>query len=114
EDSSQRIAVSFTRRLDAENHVSVHVDESPVRVEGESRVLGSLNQTLHGSIVKTQVQNRVHHPWHGFARAGANRDKQGVVGGAETPIEDFFHPREGLSDFPLDTFRIMMAVRIVV
>ncbi len=90
------------------------MDESPVRVEYESRVLGSLNQTLHGSIVKTQIQNRVHHPRHGFARARANRDEQRVVGGAETPIEDFFHPREGLCDLPLDTFRITMAVRIVV
>ena len=58
--------------FDAQHHVAVHLDETAVAVEGEPLVAAVLDQAFDGGVVEAEVEDGVHHPRHGGARAGAN------------------------------------------
>ncbi len=91
-DQFEGIPVILTRRLQAEDDISVHLDEPTVRIVGEPFIAGSRNDSFHGRIVQTQIQDRIHHPRHRSGRSGADRHQQGFFG-----IAEFFSRK------PLDT-----------
>ena len=78
EDHLEGIAVLLALGLQAEDHVAEHRDEAAVAVPREARVPGPLGEPLDGGVVEPEVQDRVHHPGHRDARAGADRDEQRV------------------------------------
>ena len=61
--------------VDAVDHLAVHLDQPPVRVEREPRVSGGRREPLDRDVVQAEVQDRVHHPGHRDRRAGADRDE---------------------------------------
>jgi hypothetical protein len=58
--------------LDAEDHVAVHGDEAPVRVEREPLVTGFARQAGSDLVVHAEVQDRVHHARHRDACTGTD------------------------------------------
>ena len=64
---------------DLVDHLAVHLDEPPVRVERKSCVPGGRSQTLHRDVVQAEVEDRVHHSRHRDRRAGADGDEQRVA-----------------------------------
>jgi len=69
--------------VDAEHHLSVHLDEAPVAVIGEALVAAALGEAVDGLIVEPEIEHRIHHPRHRRAGARAHRDQQRVRGIAE-------------------------------
>ena len=61
------------------NDVGEHLDEAAVRVPRETGIFSLLDETVDRLIVKTKVQNRVHHARHGHRSAGTNRDEQRIL-----------------------------------
>ncbi len=66
-----------------EHDPSVHGDETAIRVEGEALVPGLLGQPLDGAVVEAEVENGVHHAWHGEFGTGAHRNEERVIGVAD-------------------------------
>ena len=64
DDDLERIVVLLRCGLHAEHHVAVHLHETAVRVPGEAGVARELGHGLHGLVVHTQVEDRVHHAGH--------------------------------------------------
>ncbi len=64
--------------LQAEDDVRIHLDEAAVAVPGEARVAGDCGEALDRRVVEAEVEDGVHHPRHGDAGAGADRDEQGI------------------------------------
>ncbi len=64
---------------DLHHHIGVHLNESAVRVVGETRIIGLFGESLRHLVVHPQVKNGVHHSGHGGPRTGAHRDQQRVV-----------------------------------
>ena len=61
------------------NDVGEHLDEAAVRVPRETGIFSLLDETVDRLIVKTKVQNRVHHARHGHRSAGTNGDEQRIL-----------------------------------
>src|SRR5688572_18415910 len=80
--------------LDPEHHVAEHRDEAAVAVPGEALVARPLREPLYGGVVETEIEDRVHHPGHRHARAGAHGDEQRTLGVAEATARVFFEPGE--------------------
>ena len=81
---------------DAMDHVSVHLDEPPVAVEGEPPVIGGLCQGFDGFVIESEVEDRVHHAGHGDGSPGADRHEKGVFPSAEGLSRLFFKGFHGL------------------
>ena len=70
-------------RVDALDHLAVHLDQAPVGVAGEAGVVGRAAEPFDGVVVQTEVEDRVHHPGHRDRGSRAHRDEQRVGGVAE-------------------------------
>ena len=68
---------------DAADDVAEHLDEAPVGVPREALVARVRGETQHRLVVETEVEDRLEHPGHRVARAGAHGHEQRVVGVAE-------------------------------
>ena len=79
----ERVAVSVIGVDDAKHDVAVHLDETPVAVVGESRIVREAGETGGGLIVQAEIENGIHHARHGFASAGTHRQQQRIAGVAE-------------------------------
>ena len=66
--------------LDLKHDVAVHLDEPAIAVPRESIVSGTRRESLDSRLVKTEVENRVHHAGHRELRAGTHRNEQGMLG----------------------------------
>jgi hypothetical protein len=74
--------------------VAEHLHEAPVRVPREALVAGYAREALHAAVVQPEVEDRVHHPRHRLARAGADRHEQRVLRVAQPLAGVLLEPRE--------------------
>ena len=112
EDGFERIGISLL--FNSENHIGIHLNEPAVRIKCKSGILGALNQSSDRVIVQTQIEHRVHHPRHGLARAGTNRNQQRVFRIAKATAEYFFHARKAGSDLGAEFFRVTTIVTVII
>ncbi len=68
---------------DAAADVAEHLGEAAVGVPGEALVAGRRREALDGGVGEAEVEDRVEHPRHRLAGAGADRDQERVGGIAE-------------------------------
>ena len=66
-----------------EDDAAVHLDKASVGVKGEPLIAGLSRQALDGGVVKTEVEDGVHHPGHRELGAGPDRHEQRLGGVAE-------------------------------
>ena len=78
----------FDLRLEAEDHVAVHLHEAAIAVPGEALVAGLLDEAAQGRLVEADVEDGVHHAGHADAGAGAAGDQERVLGVAELGAHD--------------------------
>ena len=90
---------------DFEDHVSEHLDESAVAVEGKTAIRRAPLQPFDRLVVEAQIQDRVHHPGHRELRARAHRYEQRVVGRPELRASGLFEPCEVVVDLAIDVGR---------
>ena len=64
DDFLERVDVLFVHRLHLKNDVTVHLYETAIRIVNEVRVVGLLHHTFSHLIVKTEVEDGVHHTRH--------------------------------------------------
>ncbi len=95
--------------VDLVDHLAVHLDEPPVRVERKPRVPGGRRQALDGDVVQAEVEDRVHHPRHRDRRAGANGDEQRVAIVAEALAGPRLECRDALVDLLVEPGRNVSA-----
>ena len=65
--------------VDAVDDLAVHLDQAPVRVEGEALVPGRAGEALGRRVAEAEVEDRVHHPGHRDRGARADGDEQRVA-----------------------------------
>ncbi len=102
DDLLKGVVVFLGFGLEPEDHTAVHLYEPPVGVPGKPFVAGFLNNTLHGVVIEPQVQDGVHHPRHGNAGTGTDRQQQRVVGIPEFGSHCLFNLGDGRLDIFLD------------
>src|SRR3546814_9623246 len=61
---------------DLKHHVRIHLEETAIAVPGETGIARRRRKPLDRLVVEAQVQHRVHHAGHGYARAGAHRHQK--------------------------------------
>ena len=88
-------------RVDSGDDVAVHLDQPPVCVVGETRVLGRAREPHDGLVVQPEIEDRVHHPGHGDRGSGAHRDEQRVARIAEPLARRPLEPGHVLRDLLL-------------
>ena len=93
---AQDLLVALAR--DAADDVAEHLDEAPVGVPREALVAGVRGETVHGLVVEPEVQDRLEHPGHRVARAGAHGHQQRVVGVAERAAGALLEAGDALRD----------------
>src|SRR6516225_4464633 len=98
--------------LDAEHHLSVHLDEAAIAVVCETFVAAPTRQSLDHSVVEPEVEHGVHHARHRNPRAGAHRDEERVVRVSEPCAERALDPGERTFDLFVQLRRMRFVVRI--
>jgi hypothetical protein len=88
--------------LNVEDDVAEHLNQAAIGVVGEARILRARGQRLDALIVEAEVENGVHHARHGELCAGAHRDQQRIITGAELLPLELFEVREGLVHLPVN------------
>jgi hypothetical protein len=76
-------STSRTAPAQVEHDVAVHLDETPIRVVREARVVRAADETAHRLVVQAEVQDGLHHARHRDRSTGAHRDQQGTPKVAE-------------------------------
>ena len=97
-------------RVDALDHLAVHLDQPPVGVVREARVLRGGRETLDRLVVQAEVEDRVHHPGHRDRGPGADRHEQRVVGVAEALARLLLQRAQMLLDLGLEAVGHRLAV----
>ena len=97
----------------AHDDVGVHLHESAVGIVGEALIAALGNNSLHGDVIETQVQDGVHHAGHGGTGAGANRDQKRVLGVAELLPHQVFDRGEVCLHLSQKPGRVVPAVFVV-
>ena len=98
--------------LNAQHHVGIHGDETPVAVLGEAAVAGFFRHRLDRHVVEAEIEHRVHHARHRGARAGAHRHQQRILRVAEFfPGDAADHGKRRL-DLGLQILRIGFVVGV--
>ena len=67
----------------AQRDLAEQLDEAAVGVIAETLVTGQLDQASQRLFVQTQIEDGVHHAWHGHRGTRAHRDQQRVAGTAK-------------------------------
>ena len=70
--------------IDSQNDIAEHLDETTIRIVGETIVFSLLDQPLDRLVVEAEIQDRIHHAGHGELGAGANRNQKRVYLVAES------------------------------
>ena len=83
DDHFERLVILIGTLLHAEDDVAVHLDEAAIAVPREAGIAGLGGERLDGLVVEAEVEDRVHHPGHRVAGAGADRHQQRVLQVAE-------------------------------
>ena len=84
--------------VDPARDVAEHLQEAPVGVPREALVLGRAGEPLDGGVVEAEVEDRVEHPGHRLAGAGADGDEQRVLVVAELLARVLLQALERLGD----------------
>ena len=71
------------------HHITKHVDETSVRVEGKA-FAGGFGHGFNGVVIQSKIQNGVHHARHGHGRTRADGKQQWVATIAELLARFFF------------------------
>ena len=99
--------------VDAQHNLAEQLYKAAICISCEAWIAGLLSQTLEGLCIETKVQHGVHHPWHGFACAGANRHEQWIACIAELLAGFCFDIFQCLTGLIPQAFRHFLAVLIV-
>ena len=100
-------------RLEPEDDVAVHLDESPVAVPRESFVAAGRCQAAYGVVVEAQVENRIHHARHRHTGARPDGHEQRVRGIAEALVHHRFESGQRVFDLLLEPGRVGALVGVV-
>ena len=63
-DNFKRIVFVFVDRFKAEYDIAVHLNKSAVRIVSKSFVAGFGDDTLNSDIIKSEVEDGIHHTRH--------------------------------------------------
>ena len=67
-------------RIDAHDDVGEHLDKAAIAIPGKTRVLRLGDKALNGIVIEAQVEDCVHHAWHGKRSTRATRNEQRIRG----------------------------------
>ena len=95
--------------IEAEDDVGIHLDEPAIAVPGEARIARGGGKPFHRFVVQAQVEDGVHHPRHGNARAGTDRYQQRIGCIAKLLLGRFLYVLQGLGDCCLQLIRKITA-----
>src|SRR6185312_14470153 len=87
--------------IDAEYHVSIHLNEAAIAIEGEPRIPRQLGQSLNGLVVEAEIQDRVHHAGHRSTGTGTHGHEQRTLFVAEAARNAVADCTEGAHDIAL-------------
>ena len=114
-DGFERFVILIGKLLHAEHDVAVHLHEAAIAVPGEAFVLRHAGERFDGVVVQTEIQNRVHHAGHRFARARAHGDEQREPRRvSEFLSELFFDVADGGAHVRHQRFRIRLSVLVII
>jgi len=115
DDGFKRLVVFAFAFLHAHDHVAIHLDETAVAIPGKALILGGGGQRFDGVVVEAEVEDGVHHAWHGIARAGAHGHQQREpLGITKLVAHDFFHVGNAGLDLGLEHGRIGALVGVII
>ncbi len=69
--------------VEVKHDLAEHLDKTTVGVISEARVVRQPGQALHCLVIQAEIEDRVHHAWHGELCPGTNRNQQWVAGVAQ-------------------------------
>ena len=101
---------------DFHNNVGEHLDKSSVRVVNESlelRIGVACDHSSNNVVVKTEVEDCIHHTGHGSSCAGTNGNEKGILKIAELLAVFLFHPSNAFHSLSHDLVVDLSAVLIV-
>ena len=111
----KRLVIFAFSLLHAQNDVSVHLDKAAITVPCESFILRGFDQGENSLVIESEIQNRVHHAWHGVSGTGTHGDKQRhAFRVAELAAHDLFHVLNASFHLSLKFLRIGLLVRVEV
>jgi hypothetical protein len=89
-------------RVDAVNHLAVHLNQAAVGVVGKPCAAGGGRKSSNRLVVQPEIEDRVHHPRHRNRRAGPDRDEERVRRVAERRARDALEAFDVLGDLVLE------------
>ena len=114
-----RLLLSFKDAVEeslahAHNDIREHLDESSVGIIGKSGIAGLGSKALYGHVVKTKIEDGVHHAGHGCSRTGTNGNQKRILRIAELLALHAFQPLQRLEDLRLCVLVNGLAVIVIV
>ena len=90
-------------RVNPQHGGAKHLQQPAIGVPSEARVCRHRRQALHGVIIETDVEDRLHHAGHGELRAGSDCKQQRVFGLTERLAHCGFTGGEVSADLLIET-----------
>ena len=108
----ERLVIFARALLHAHNDVAVHLQKPSIRIPGETRVPGFFRNDFHHFVVHSEIEDRVHHPGHGIARARTNGNEKRPFVVSKSFADRLFDFGEGRFHFGLELRRIAAVVGV--
>ena len=108
----ERLVIFALALLHAHYDIAVHLQEPPIRIPCKTGVAGFLGNYLHHFVIHSEIEDRVHHPGHGIARARTNGNEKRSFPVAKLFADRFFNVDQGRFHFGLELRRIAAVVRV--
>ena len=105
-----RMLERFAEELGRDVHdgTAIHGDQPPIRVPSKSLISRCFYEALHRCIIEPDVQDRVHHAWHGEDRTGTHGHQQWIVGVAQLATKCVFETAKCGSDLHTKCRRLLI------
>ena len=101
--------------LHAENDITIHLNKTAIAIPSEALVLGCGSQSQNRLIIQPQIQDGVHHAWHGVTGTGAHCNEEWhALGVTKLAVHDFFHGLHARFHLSLEACWVSALVCIVI
>ena len=92
----------------------VHLNEAAVGIVGEALVVDAGGEALDRFVIEAEVEDCLHHAWHGAGRARADADEERVFGIAKLLLGDLFELGYIFGDLFFELGGILLSVLVEV
>ena len=99
--------------IDSQNHIAIHLDKPAIRIPRKTRITRARLKAFNRLVIQPQIEHRIHHPRHRYARTRAHRHQKRVLGIPELRAHLRLNPLHPLFKLCFKLRRILFLILVI-